>query len=82
MCEYQPGEPWYSYVFRQVCEKSLAVLAVIGFIMLFWYADKADKQQEQFIRVIKEQQEFTHKMTLAVQELTHYIKTSNDSSRN
>lgn len=82
MSVYRPGEPWYAYAFRQVCDKSLAVLAVTGFIMLFWYADKSEKQQDQFIRLIKEQQEFTQKMTAAVQELTHYIKNSNDSGRN
>lgn len=74
MCEYRPGEPWYSYCFRQVCEKSQFVLAIAGFGMLWWYADKADIQQSKLIEIINASHKYQEAQTAAMQELTHYIK--------
>lgn len=45
MCQRLPDDTWYSYAFRQVCEKSWAVLAVAGFVTLWWYSEKADAVQ-------------------------------------
>lgn len=45
MCQRLATDTWYSYAFRQVCEKSWAVLAVAGFAVLWWYSEKADTVQ-------------------------------------
>lgn len=85
MCERRPEDTWYSYVFRQVCEKSLAVLAVAGFIMLYWYSQKADeneekllarseKSEQRLIEIIREAHSYQANMTQALQELTFSIQ--------
>lgn len=50
------------------------VLAVIGFVLLWWYSEKVDQQQERLVAVIEKNHEFTAKQTAAIQELTIYIK--------
>lgn len=48
MCKREPGEPWYSYAWRQVCEKPQMVLAVIGLVAAgFLYHDLRDLMQSQ-----------------------------------
>lgn len=49
MCKRQVDDTWYSYAFRQVCEKSWAVLAIAGFVVLFWYSEKVDSVQKGII---------------------------------
>jgi len=40
MCQRRENEPWYSYAFRQVCEKPAAVLACAGLVAAgFLYSD-------------------------------------------
>lgn len=48
MCKREPGEPLYSYVWRQVCEKPQMALAVIGLVAAgFLYHDLRDLMQSQ-----------------------------------
>lgn len=48
MCKREPGEPLYSYAWRQVCEKPQMVLAVIGLVAAgFLYHDLRDLMQSQ-----------------------------------
>lgn len=76
------GEPLFAYYLRysvEMIEKHAGgVLAVLGFVLLWWYSEKVERKQEahqaQFIQLIKEQQEVTAKQTAAIQELTFYIK--------
>lgn len=76
------GEPLFAYYLRysvELVEKHAGgVLAVIGFVMLWWYSEKMERQQEvqqtQFIQLIKEQQAINAQQTAAIQELTFYIK--------
>lgn len=72
------GEPLLAYYLRYSVEMvethAGGVLAVLGFVMLWWYSERVDKQQAQFVQVIKEQQEVAAKQTAAIQELTFYIK--------
>lgn len=74
------SEPWVAYAMRYSVElvenHAGGVLAVLGFAMLWWYSEKVDKQQGQFIQLIKEQQEVTAKQTAAIQELAFYIKNN------
>lgn len=79
MCEpRKEGEPWVAYAFRYSVElvesHAGGVLAVLGFAMLWWYSERADKQQERFVAVIEKNHEFTAKQTAAIQELSIYIK--------
>lgn len=73
------GEPWLAYAFRYAVElvesRAGGVLAVLGFALLLWYSERTDKQQEQFVQIIKDQQDVTAKQTAAIQELTFYIKS-------
>lgn len=67
----------------EVVEKhAVAVLAMAGFVMLWWYSEKLERQQEvqqtQFIQLIKEQQSINAQQTAAIQELTFYIKNKQD----
>lgn len=85
MCEYKQGEPWYSYAWRQICEKTQIVLAVSGFAVLAWYSHKADtfqagilsrasENQKNLIHLIKEAHQYQAAQTQAMQELTNEIK--------
>lgn len=48
MCKREPGEPLWSYAWRQVCEKPQMVLAVIGFVAAgFLYNDLRELMQSQ-----------------------------------
>ena len=48
MCKREPGEPLWSYAWRQVCEKPQMVLAVIGLVAAgFLYHDLRDLMQSQ-----------------------------------
>lgn len=76
------GEPLLAYYLRysvELVEKHAGgVLAVLGFVLLWWYSEKVERQQEQqqaqFIQLIKEQQAINAQQTAAIQELTFYIK--------
>lgn len=48
MCKREPGEPLYSYAWRQVCEKPQMVLAVIGIVAAcFLYHDLRELMHSQ-----------------------------------
>ncbi len=48
MCKREPGEPLYSYAWRQTCEKPQMVLAVIGLVAAgFLYHDLRNLMQSQ-----------------------------------
>ena len=48
MCEKVEGEAWYSYAWRQLCEKSQMVLAVIGIVAAgFLYHDLRELMHSQ-----------------------------------
>ncbi len=81
MCKRMPEDTWYSYVFRQVCEKSWAVLAISGFAVLYWYAERADRNEERLIELIREDHKFQSDMTQAVQELTQAIRLLDISNK-
>lgn len=86
MCEpRREGEPWVAYAFRYSVEMveshAGGVLAVIGFVLLWWYSEKVDQQQERLVAIIKEQQEVTSKQTAAIQELTFYIKSHRNDTK-
>lgn len=80
------GEPLFAYYLRYSVElvemHAGGVLAVIGFVMLWWYSEKMERQQEvqqtQFIQLIKEQQAINAQQTSAIQELTFYIKNKQE----
>lgn len=72
------GEPLAAYCFRYFAEvvesHAGGVLALIGFVVLWWYSEKVDQQQARFDSIIEKNHEFTAKQTAAIQELTFYIK--------
>ena len=74
MCKWEPGEPWWSYAFRQLCEKSMAAFVVVAFGVLFWYADKAEKQQNALIELIHQSNQAQAATAEALHELIFYIK--------
>ncbi len=48
MCEKVEGEAWYSYAWRQLCEKPQMVLAVIGIVAAgFLYHDLRELMHSQ-----------------------------------
>lgn len=71
MCKREPGEPWYSYAWRQVCEKPQMVLAVIGLVAAgFLYHDLRNLMQSQTmtnLQIAKELRE----LNIRVQHLEH-----------
>lgn len=69
-----PDDTWYSYLFRQVCEKSWAVLAVAGFVVLWWYSEKAEDVQQGIIERTQRTQ------GLIVQLLQDTIRAQNDQT--
>lgn len=62
MCKREAGDTWYSYAFRQVCEKSWAVLAIAGFVVLWWYSGKMDLVQQGIIDRAAMNQEIVAKL--------------------
>ena len=75
MCKREPGEPLYSYAWRQVCEKPQMVLAVIGLVAAgFLYHDLRDLMQSQTmtnLQIAKELRE----LNVRVQNLERKNKT-------
>lgn len=74
MCRRLPEDTWYSYAFRQVCEKSWAVLAIAGFGVLWWYSEKADAVQAGIIDRSQRNQ------TLLAQMMQDTVKAQNEQT--
>lgn len=75
MCKREPNDTWYSYAFRQVCEKSWAVLAIAGFAVLYWYAEKAEQNQQRLIQIINQSHQYQDAQTRAMNELVNVVKS-------
>lgn len=84
MCKRLPEDTIYSYFFRQVCEKSWAVLAISGFAVLVWYSEKVESTQKGIIeraaanqatiaRLMQDTLEAQHEQTRAIIVLTNKI---------
>lgn len=74
MCRREVNDTWYSYAFRQVCEKSWAVLAIAGFAVLYWYADRAEENEQRLIELIRQSHQYQDAQTRAMTELVFTIK--------
>lgn len=74
MCKREPGEPLYSYMWRQLCEKPQMVLAVIGLVAAgFLYHDLRELMQSQTetnLQIAREMRE----MNVRMQNLEHRAK--------
>lgn len=75
MCKREPNDTWYSYAFRQVCEKSWAVLAIAGFAVLYWYAEKAEQNEQRLISIINQAHQYQDAQTRAMNELINVVKS-------
>lgn len=75
MCKREENDTWYSYTFRQVCEKSWAVLAIAGFAVLYWYAEKAEQNQQRLIQIINQSHQYQDAQTRAMNELVNVVKS-------
>lgn len=74
MCKREANDTWYSYAFRQVCEKSWAVLAIAGFAVLYWYAGKAEENEKELIELIQQGHRYQEAQTKAMTELVYTIR--------
>lgn len=75
MCKRETGEPLYSYMWRQVCEKPQMVLACIGLVAAgFLYHDLRQLMQSQTATNVQIAQEL-RELNVRVQNLELKHKT-------
>ncbi len=78
MCEKHEGEAWYSYAWRQLCEKPQMVLAVIGLVAAgFLYHDLRELMHSQTATNLQIANEL-RELNIRVSHLESYRQRDNE----